>query len=214
MYPHSSQRLEGSGRSVSGWACPALPAEALGQPGRGAPSCPPSGHRPRAQGDGRAPAPARRGRRGTAHPGVAGQEARRPGPGTCPEPQFHHRRAAPRLSRRRIKGRGGAARTHTAPAAPSPLRRSRLPPLPPFPPLPLLPGDARAMDAGCLRARSLLLFLGECRCRASRGAAASRCALLRWAGGSSAPSPGPGGDRALSRGAGAFSRCWRISGKT
>lgn len=166
----------------------------------------PSPRRSGAQGPG---GTRREGRRAAARPcppeaarpgprGAAGQEARRPGPGTSPEPSRgfitgERRSASPA---RPIKVRGGAAGTHTAPAAP-PQPPASLPPssrslssASASSSSSLLHGDARAMDAGCLRGRSLLLFLGECRRRVSppRVGAGGRGEPLR---------PAPRGSRLL-----------------
>lgn len=180
-----------------------------GRPGLPSPPRPAEAGRRGPGGDGgreggRPPAPARRRRPGPARPaggGGAGSEEAGAGHLSGAEPGFHHRRAALRLSRPAHKGPGRRGR--------HPHRSRRSAAAACLPPSSrslssssssssLLHGDARAMDASCLRGSSLLLFLGECRRRVSPprvgagGTVASRCVPLRGAAGSFAPHPGAG----------------------
>lgn len=149
------------------------------------------GHQPTAGGDKAAPRSGQRARTaGPGHPPRAKPGAARPARRGRPD---RKRRApggtgvtapAPPL-RGQIKMRaGGRAITHrcAAPASASSIPASA-------------PRGPRAMDAGCLRPHSLLLFLGKRRGPRSRGQRL-------------------GGHRVLRSGAGAFFGCWEICIKT
>lgn len=155
----------GTSRRPEGTKLPPAPGEGPGQPARGA-------DRARRRGIARG-----QGRGRPEHRGCPGRKRGEPGgPGvTAPAPPLRGQikvRAAGRVIPHRC---ATPASTSSIPAS--------------------APWGPRAMDAGCLRPHSLLLFLGKRRGPRSRG-------------------QGLGGHRVLRPGAGAFFGCWEICIKT